>query len=202
MRIITSWDDGRVQDMRLAKLLLKYKIPAIFFISGDTELNINEIRELAKSFRIGGHTKTHPKDMKQLDAEELKYVIQRNKEDLERIIQRDITDFAYPKGRYDERVIKAVEDAGFKTARTTVVGYTVAKMGPYRLPTTAHVHPSRVEYKGENWASYAWNRMAKGGDFMHIWGHSWEIDKFGMWDELETFLGFVREKVDMRELSI
>ena len=202
MRIITSWDDGRKQDMRLAKLLLKYKIPAIFFISGDTELDKDQIRELAKSFRIGGHTKTHPQDMKALDDDELKYVIQRNKEDLERIIQRDITDFAYPKGRYDERVIEAVKEAGFKTARTIVIGYTVAKLGPYRLPTTAHVYPHKKEYGDEGWAKYAWRLMAEGGDFMHIWGHSWEIDKFGMWEELETFFAFVRERVDIKELSI
>ena len=201
MRIITSWDDGRKQDMRLAKLLLKYKMPAIFFISGDTELSIDEIRELAKSFRIGGHTKTHPHDMKQLDAEELKYIIQRNKEDLEAIIRREITDFAYPKGRYDERVIEAVKEAGFKTARTTVIGYTVAKLGPYRLPTTAHVYPNHKEYGDKGWAKYAWSKITEGGDFVHIWGHSWEIDKFGMWEELETFLAFLKEMVDIRELT-
>ena len=29
--------------------------------------------------------------------------------------------------------------------------------------------------------------MATGGVF-HLWGHSWEIEQFGLWKELETLL--------------
>ncbi|MBU0766661.1 polysaccharide deacetylase family protein [Patescibacteria group bacterium] len=29
--------------------------------------------------------------------------------------------------------------------------------------------------------------------FFHLWGHSWEIEKYGMWDNLEKFLKFVSE---------
>ena len=28
--------------------------------------------------------------------------------------------------------------------------------------------------------------------FFHLWGHSWEIDKYGMWGDLEKFLKFVK----------
>jgi len=28
------------------------------------------------------------------------------------------------------------------------------------------------------------------GGVFHIWGHSWEIEKYKMWDELELFFKF------------
>lgn len=31
---------------------------------------------------------------------------------------------------------------------------------------------------------------AQGGTF-HLWGHSWEIEKYGMWHELESFLNYM-----------
>ena len=202
MRVITSWDDGSRHDLKLAKLLTKHKIPATFYISGNTDLTNIEIIELSRIFNIGGHTETHPQDLKRLDTDRLNGEIRFNKDNLERIIRRKITDFAYPRGRYNAQVLEAVQAAGFKTARTTVVGHTTATKGPYRLPTTAHVYPSKPEYGGRSWSKYAWNLMERGGDFIHIWGHSWEIEKFGLWEELDLFLSHLRERVDIRELSI
>ena len=48
-------------------------------------------------------------------------------------------------------------------------------------------------------AMYSWQvmvravfdiKLARGGVF-HLWGHSWEIEKYGMWDELEKFLKYI-----------
>ena len=61
--ITTSWDDGHPLDLRLAKLLQKYNVPATFYISIDSVerqgMNPQEIREIAKSFDVGGHTYHH-----------------------------------------------------------------------------------------------------------------------------------------------
>ena len=56
---ITSWDDGRYQDFRLAELLKKYEIPAIFYIPVNCEIDKDGILKLAKDFEIGSHTLTH-----------------------------------------------------------------------------------------------------------------------------------------------
>lgn len=45
---------------------------------------------------------------------------------------------------------------------------------------------------------YSWLRVAKNtldiaresGEVFHLWGHSWEIEKYGMWGELEEFLEY------------
>ena len=32
----------------------------------------------------------------------------------------------------------------------------------------------------------------KDGNYFHLYGHSWELEKYGMWDELEGFLKYVK----------
>lgn len=32
------------------------------------------------------------------------------------------------------------------------------------------------------------------GEVFHLWGHSWEIEKYGMWDELEKLLQYISKK--------
>ncbi len=202
MRIITSWDDGSELDLKLAILLKKYNIPATFYLIDRCNLSDNDIRDLSKHYTIGGHTVTHPQDLKLLTDDKLRYEITENKGNLENIIQKPVDSFCYPRGRYDERVIQAVEEAGYKDARTTVVGFTKASRGPFRIPTSAHVFPDRREYKNMTWQQYAMRQIDRGGDFFHLWGHSWEIEKFDMWQELEDFLAILQEKVQLKELII
>ena len=32
------------------------------------------------------------------------------------------------------------------------------------------------------------------GEVFHLWGHSWEIEQYGMWEELERFLAYCKNK--------
>ena len=34
------------------------------------------------------------------------------------------------------------------------------------------------------------------GDYFHLWGHSWEIEKYGLWSELEEFLKYISRRSD------
>ncbi len=35
------------------------------------------------------------------------------------------------------------------------------------------------------------NSVLEEGDYFHLWGHSWEIEKYGMWSDLENFLKYI-----------
>lgn len=35
-------------------------------------------------------------------------------------------------------------------------------------------------------------------EVFHLWGHSWEIEKYGMWEELEKFLEYVSSYSDVK----
>jgi peptidoglycan/xylan/chitin deacetylase (PgdA/CDA1 family) len=49
---------------------------------------------------------------------------------------------------------------------------------------------------------YSWQSFARAffkysmnsGNYFHLVGHSWELEKYGMWDELESFLKFVKSQ--------
>lgn len=63
---------------------------------------------------------------------------------------------------------------------------------------------------GVPWKSmYSWQSLAratfdqaveKNGVF-HLWGHSWEIEKYGMWEELEKFLAYVSKTQNLEAVS-
>ena len=85
LEILSSWDDGGELDMALADILIKYKIPAVFYIPIKTrDLSDHQVRQLAgtlpncpickitsKLFEIGAHTMTHPKEIQLLSDKDI-----------------------------------------------------------------------------------------------------------------------------------
>lgn len=182
----TSWDDGCKLDLHMADLLLKYKIPATFYIPIMSELDDSEVRQLAEDFEIGGHTIAHPV-LTAIEYEDMEYEIWQGKKYLETIIKRKIKSFCYPKGKYNDAVIQEVRKAGFTNARTTDV-FRTSVDDPFRKGTTIHVY-NRAEYNGKDWLEVALEQLkkvAREGGIYHVWGHSWEVEKFGNWQKLET----------------
>lgn len=192
LRFTSSWDDGDERDYKLAELLLKHRLPGIFYMPS-LGVDIKLIEFLFKSgFEIGGHTVSHPQDLKILDDNDLDYEIMVNKDQLESVIGQKITKFCYPRGRYDDRVIEAVKKAGYIESRTTEV-FKTDRDDPMKTPSTIHVFP-RKEYEGKPWhivaKAYAKHAADVGGLF-HIWGHSWEIEQLNQWDELDAFFNWL-----------
>lgn len=199
LRFISSWDDGDVKDGQLARLLKKYNLPAIFYIPNIHGLHPSGVVELSEmGFEIGGHTVTHPQDMKLLSVEEIEHEVFENKKYLQDLIGKEITKFCYPRGRYDDRVIEVLKKAGYESARTTEILKTSVS-DPYREPATIHVY-QRKEYGMDNWFDVAVQAVqsescSKG--FFHIWGHSWEIDRDDNWENLEKFFEFITNNFEI-----
>ena len=87
--------------------------------------------------------------------------------------------------------------AGFKEARTTKVLNIEKPVDLFEKGTSIHVY-QRKEYEGKDWLSVAYelcNLAKKKKGYFHIWGHSWEIEKYQQWDKLEEFFKFVHEKM-------
>jgi hypothetical protein len=65
------------------------------------------------------------------------------------------------------------------------------QLDAYRIRTSAHVNPNRPEYEGQKWYEVAirfWREyLAKQNGVFHLWGHSYEIEKYKLWNELEEF---------------
>lgn len=195
MQLLTSWDDGSVHDLKVAFLLNKYDLPGIFFIPTQCELSQNEIQQLSYHFDIGGDTTTHPHDLKKLSKNELYDEIGNNKDYLESITRYKLDWFAYPRGRHDEKVREVVQDCGYMYARTTVVNHTEVCPDNYQQHTTIHIHPRRKEYNGAQWLQYAKQKFHEAKEVngvYHIWGHSWEIEQYDLWNELKELFDYIK----------
>jgi len=193
MKIIFSFDDGAQDDIKVARMLKRYGFKGIFFIPCNSDLNEEEIKWLVdEGHEVGGHTVSHPQDMKKLSYEEQMAEIDQNADWLEMITGKRPKWFCYPRGKYDANTVMAVEESSYKYARTTLVGNYKKPMDNYRIATSVHIHPKRAEYNGKTWLSFAYNMLNKASKepdgVFHVWGHSWEINEFGIWNELEELL--------------
>jgi len=215
--VTTSWDDGHPSDERLADLLSNYGIAATFYVpdrnsEGRPVLDAAAIRRLTGRFEIGGHSIDHVV-LHRLPTEEVARQIEGNKRWLEDVSGKAVRGFCYVRGRYNRAVTDIVRHAGFEYARTTENLHTGIGNEPYEIPTTLQFYPHtasdyvKMLLRGSPSLSRArlflsatgagsmiervrrlTDRARAGDGYFHLWGHSWELDEFGLWGELETAL--------------
>ena len=114
-------------------ILQKYRLPAAVFaptgnlgkppnwaMEGDCHdaeeivMNEEQLIELDKTgYEIMSHTVSHPY-LTRIDDVELEAELERSKQTLERIVGRDIIGISYPNGAHNDKVCKAVEQAGYR----------------------------------------------------------------------------------------
>ncbi len=202
MRIEFSFDDGMCGDQRAAALLEKYGYRGTFYYPSNPVVQGNwlDIPHMARIARagheIGGHTVTHPADIKLLSDSQLDFELQNNKALIEKVVaHKPCTKFAYPRGRHDERVRAAVKKAGFTEARTTLVLNTDEAEDPLRTPTTVHMY-ARKEYNGKLWLEVAKEQLeialSKPNSVFHVWGHTNELDLYQEWGRFEELLKLLK----------
>ena len=140
--IMLTVDDGFVDNYELMlPLLKKYNFKAIVYVvTGETynrwDVEVTEnpdkpfplmateqIKAMADSgyIEIGGHTLTHPR-LSQLPPEEQEKEINDNKLQLEKIIGKKLTSFAYPYGDLNNNSKVVAEKSGYKYAVATNSG--------------------------------------------------------------------------------
>src|SRR6476661_10407340 len=118
-----SLDDGHPSDMKTAEILHKRGMKGTFYIpirnrEGGEVLSNSQIRQIGNEFEVGSHTYDHCY-LKNVSLEDARYQVVQGKNHLEDILQRQVTGFCYPGGKYGPEHIKVVQSAGFHYARTT-----------------------------------------------------------------------------------
>lgn len=210
--ITTSWDDGHIKDFRLADLLDKYNLAATFYIPAANHehavMNEKEILELSKRFEIGGHTMNHTR-INTTSERMFKTEIEGCYVWLTNLLGKEPKSFCFPGGVINQPATEYAFKTGFKIIRTTELLNSWFDTKDYVVPTTMQVynHSSFTYYKHlakrfkiqslllylksgssgslrKNLEYYLEHIQLHGGCF-HLWGHSWEIEEFNLWDELE-----------------
>lgn len=126
--IVITFDDGHKSNYTLAlPILQKFGFKAQFFVTTDwigaeNFMTADQIRKLhAAGMRIGSHGVTHS-FISDLDRKGIDYELAKSKLALERIIEKQVTDFSAPGGRCDTIVVAAARLLGYSRVITSVVG--------------------------------------------------------------------------------
>lgn len=177
--MLLSVDDACASDMRVADLAAKYEIETIFywpvewrslaFDNGYKPLDMYEALQIARNFEVGSHTVTH-RHLTNLSEHEAQIEIADSKFILEALFVRPITKFCPPRGYTNDSLTE----------------YTLQYYDSQRLTRgegLVHIHPN----SGAN-GNIPWRDYVKEHQITEAWCHSWELDKFDLWDELEGYL--------------
>ncbi|MDB9529173.1 polysaccharide deacetylase family protein [Oscillatoria sp. CS-180] len=128
--VLLTFDDGYVGHYtHVYPLLKQYQYPAVFSvftgkldgdIVGRSTVTWEQTKEMAADplITIASHTITHPRDLRELNDEDLRREVVESKTRLEAELGIPIQYFTYPEGNYDERVAAAVAEAGYDAALT------------------------------------------------------------------------------------
>jgi peptidoglycan/xylan/chitin deacetylase (PgdA/CDA1 family) len=219
--VTTSWDDGDPKDVKIADLLCSRGIKGTFYVplrgyAGRKTIDNATLRKLClDGFEIGAHSVSHV-SLSKLNHAELRHEVRDCKSTLEQELGRQVTMFCYPNGRYNSAVIRELEEAGYQGARTTQMLSLHLDFMPFQMPTTVQAYPHRraayvrnlgraksvlglVEgvtklRRSRTWVElgkHLFKRVLEQGGIWHLYGHSWEIDQLGLWDDLEEMLDHV-----------
>ncbi len=95
-------------------------------------LNTDEMKQMIQDVDFQPHTQFHP-ILPHCAQTECKQEILGSKADLEKFLGVECLHFSYPNGDYTEREIEIVKAGGFRSARTTDLGWNSINTSPYKL---------------------------------------------------------------------
>lgn len=173
-----SVDDGCRSDLKLARLCDKYHIPLVVYLPVEwqsyayfknfTPLTYDEAYWLAHDFELGGHSITHRLLTRISTSEAMREIVD-SKRLLKRMFDTQVTKFAPPRGYTNDTLDIFIAD-NYQSCRLTVGDNLV------------HIHPRSGSNDNRHWLE------AVNDDTEELWGHSWELDRYDQWHNLERYL--------------
>jgi peptidoglycan/xylan/chitin deacetylase (PgdA/CDA1 family) len=128
--VMLTFDDGNADLYTTAFPILRahhFKAVAYIvsgFLGARDRVTREQVQELdAGGVEIAAHTVSHL-DMTTLPGPRLQREVTQCRQELEAVVGHPVLDFAYPAGRHNPVVERAVAQAGFQTAVTTELGTT------------------------------------------------------------------------------
>jgi peptidoglycan/xylan/chitin deacetylase (PgdA/CDA1 family) len=179
-----SIDDGCADDFRVAELASKYDIECIFYWpvewnslaydNGYEPLTYNQAYDISSTFEIGSHTITH-RHLTRIPPEEAKREIADSQLILQDIFGIRISKFAPPRGYTNDLLTKYTKKF-YEKQRLT------------KAENLVHIHPESGANGNIGWRARYKILKDNGIKDIECWGHSWEFNKYNLWEELEDFL--------------
>jgi hypothetical protein len=218
MIITTSWDDGHPLDIKVLELIEKYNLKATFYVPLSNPENPvmgqSMLQEISTFQEIGGHTVSHVRLNSQSDRD-AEYEITQCKIILEDIIGRPITAFCFPGGKFTNRDVLLIKKAGYLFGRTakllanskpqfnllntsiqiynhssaTLLYHCMKNLNALPIQKNSFFFPFNKNFL--KLAEYNILQNIDSDCVFHIWGHSWEIDRYNLWKQLEDLFKLI-----------
>ncbi len=219
--VTTSWDDDDRTGLKVAELLTRSGLLGTFYVptgrlGADSTLAPHDLRTLhSAGFEIGAHTVSHA-ILPRLVPSQLSHEVRDCKLALEQHLSAEVPMFCYPKGRFNAAVVHELKNAGYRGARTTQMLTFTGDFPPFAIPTTLQAYPhTRSNYvrnlvrlragavllqsiptliRFEDWlrlGKSTFDHILHEGGAWHLYGHPWEIERLGLWAQLEDLFDYV-----------
>lgn len=145
--ILITFDDGYQNILSIQKFLSQKNIkPVLFWESDPKHIQRNEIDNslplltdeqihslLADGWSLGCHSATHANLLHEDDNGLVKEIVE-SKKIIENVYNKTITTFAYPRGYYNDAIVKLVSTAKYRLAFTMNDAFISTKTNPLLIP--------------------------------------------------------------------
>lgn len=175
--LLITFDDGYADNLWYAlPVLKKLGIRPLIFLTAnyigtesifkryedkekDRFLNWEEVKKMsAEGVVFGSHSLSHP-HLPQIEDDRLQAEVSESKKTIEDKTGKDVDFFCYPYGDFDERVIEAVQKAGYKGAVVTPGVRKSIKRNAYTLSRTGvYGHNGFLTFRIKTWKDYLTER--------------------------------------------
>ena len=209
-----SFDDGVTQDIRFIDILNKYNLKCTFNLNSEllgkegslirnsrtvnhTKVNKCDVKSIYQGHEIAVHTLTHP-DLTAIEDSEIIRQVEQDRLNLSDIAGYEVVGMAYPGGgvNNNEHVANIVKDnTGVKYSRTIVSVHNFdLQDNLYRFnPAVWHCDMDKMFELADEFISLKTDVP----QIFYIWGHTFELDAYNLWDRFEEFCQFVSNKTDI-----
>lgn len=182
-----SYDDGKMEDIRLVELFNKHGIKGTFHVNSGKKdavrIPMKEYAALYEGHEIACHTLTHPTIARCPITEVVEEVLEDRKR-LEALLKKPIRGLSYPNGSYGEEIKKLLPALGIQYSRI------VGDSHNFNLPTdyyewmpTCHHNHNLLEH-GKEFVALSKKQYLY---LMYVWGHSYEFTRDNNWEIMEEF---------------
>jgi peptidoglycan/xylan/chitin deacetylase (PgdA/CDA1 family) len=187
-------------------------------------LDTDQLLDLCSmGMEIGSHGLTHSVLTR---SDNVRAEMVESKDKLEQMLGRLVTSFCYPFGKFNYRIALIARESGYRLARTTQ-SFSIDRIPAcFRMPVTLQFAPqSRIMHLrhavrglnthgivtwGARWhfekdlrrlSRRAFDDACRSNGTFHVWGHSWEIDEFGLWSTLADFCREIGGRTDVNYVT-
>ncbi len=200
-----SYDDGKIEDVRLLEIFNKYGIKGTFNLNygimltdqtGQKHPRIEkeQVKELYAGHEVATHTMTHP-TIERCPLTKVATEIMEDRKGLERLTGGLVRGHAYPNGSYSEEIKLLFRQLGIAYARLVETDPSFAlPADPMAWKATCHHNDPKLMEYAEFFVGFQKKQYLK---LMYVWGHSYEFADRDNWQVIEEFCKYMGGRDDI-----